>query len=280
MNRPRPSRQPRTDRQRGRSAHGTVLLAVLLGLFATAYAAAAPSGRAQDGGASGSTRAGVAGKDAVAAGKDLFSRSCSSCHGLNAQGGSQAPSLIGVGTAAVHFQVSTGRMPLTQFGAQAPRKQPKFTPEQIDQLAAYVDSLGGSGPAEPADAFVDRYKDADLARGGQFFRSNCSQCHNTVGEGGALAHGAYAPSLKAATPKQIYEAMQTGPEQMPVFSDGVLTPQDKLAIVKYVTNVSQQGHDEGGHPIGRVGPITEGLVAFIVGIGGLVAFTMWIGSRT
>ena len=49
-------------------------------------------------------------KDAqIAHGKAIFEVTCSSCHGLNAEGGSQGPSLIGVGAASVDFQMGTGR---------------------------------------------------------------------------------------------------------------------------------------------------------------------------
>jgi ubiquinol-cytochrome c reductase cytochrome c subunit len=236
-----------------------------------AYTALAPSGHADE-----STPRSPG--DAVAAGHDLFRRGCSSCHGLNAEGSSQAPSLVGVGAAAVDFQVGTGRMPLASFTSMAVRKQPKYSPAEISELAAYIASLG-PGPAIPSNDLLDKYTSADLARGGEFFRSNCSQCHNVIGEGGALARGASAPALNQATTKQMYEAMLTGPEEMPVFPDTQLTPSQKLAIIRYIVDVNHQGHDEGGHPIGRIGPISEGLVGILVGVGACVAFAMWIGSR-
>ena len=54
-------------------------------------------------------------------GKQLFDTSCVTCHGVNLQGvPDRGPSLIGVGEAAVYFQVSTGRMPAMRGEAQAP----------------------------------------------------------------------------------------------------------------------------------------------------------------
>jgi ubiquinol-cytochrome c reductase cytochrome c subunit len=207
-------------------------------------------------------------------GRQLFLQGCSTCHGLNAEGGTTAPSLIGVGAAAVDFQVGTGRMPLEQHGAQAPQKHPVYTPEQIETLAAYIASLG-PGPAIPTDL---NYQSADTAFGGALFRTNCAQCHNFAGSGGALTFGKYAPSLSDATPKQIYEAMITGPESMPVFGDQQITPAQKLAIINYIRTIKTQPNP-GGAGLGRVGPVSETVVAWLVGIGGLVIVTMWIGSK-
>lgn len=217
-------------------------------------------------------------------GRQLFLEGCSSCHGLNAQGlnadqasgGNGGPNLIGVGAAAVDFQVSTGRMPLAAPEAQAPSKTIQYTPEEIDALAAYVASLG-PGPAIPTEADL-KYEDADLARGGQLFRTNCAQCHNFAGRGGALSNGAYAPSLMDASPKQIYEAMLTGPQQMPVFSDTSITPDEKRDIIKYIESL-KAAPNPGGAALGRLGPVTEGLFIWTAGLGALIAVAVWIGAK-
>jgi ubiquinol-cytochrome c reductase cytochrome c subunit len=212
----------------------------------------------------------------VEAGRALYLQGCSSCHGAAAQGGSDAPSLIGVGAAAVDFQVSTGRMPLKTQGAQAERKQARYTPEQIADLAAYVASLA-PGPAVPGK---DQYTptEPDIAYGGNLFRTNCSSCHNFVGAGGALADGKHAPSLQDATDKEIYEAMLTGPGTMPVFGDKQLTAQDKQDIIAYL-NEMKATPDPGGANLGRSGAVAEGLVAFLAGMTVLAGVAMWIGAR-
>jgi ubiquinol-cytochrome c reductase cytochrome c subunit len=210
---------------------------------------------------------------AVREGRALFLVGCSSCHGLDAQGGNQAPSLIGVGSAAVDFQVGTGRMPLSEPGAQAERKTPLYNETQIRQLGAYIDSLA-PGPQVPT---VD-LADGDLAYGGELFRTNCAQCHQAVGQGGALTNGKHAPALTNATPTQVAEAMRTGPESMPVFSPGQLNDHQVNSIAKYVEFLKTP-NDPGGQHIGHYGPVPEGLVAWLVGIGGLVVATLWIGSR-
>jgi ubiquinol-cytochrome c reductase cytochrome c subunit len=212
----------------------------------------------------------------VDAGKALFLQGCSSCHGMAAQGGTDAPSLIGVGAAAVDFQVSTGRMPLQNQGAQAERKPVRYSSEQISELAAYIASLG-PGPAVPGK---DEYSTsgADMGVGGNLFRTNCSSCHNFVGAGGALADGKFAPSLADATNKQIYEAMLTGPGTMPVFSDKQLTTDEKKDIIAYVQGMKAEP-DPGGANLGRSGAVAEGLVAFLAGIVVLGGVAMWIGAR-
>ncbi len=212
----------------------------------------------------------------VAAGAKLFQTGCSSCHGLGAQGTQSAPTLIGVGAAAADFQLSTGRMPLAGPGAEAPEKAVQYTPEQIAQLAAFVGSLS-PGPAIPTAQDLD-YAGADLALGGQIFRTNCTQCHNFAGAGGALSQGGSAPSLMNATPKEIYEAMLTGPGQMPVFSDQTLTPQDKQAVIKFVESI-RTSPNPGGWSLGSIGPVTEGLFVWIGGILALVAAAVWIGAK-
>jgi ubiquinol-cytochrome c reductase cytochrome c subunit len=212
----------------------------------------------------------------VDAGKALFLQGCSSCHGMAAQGGTDAPSLIGVGAAAVDFQVSTGRMPLQNQGAQAERKPVRYSGEQISELAAYIASLG-PGPAVPG---TDEYatSGADMGLGGNLFRTNCSSCHNFVGAGGALADGKFAPALTDATNKQIYEAMLTGPGTMPVFSDKQLTTDEKKDIIAYVQGMKAEP-DPGGANLGRSGAVAEGLVAFLAGIVVLGGVAMWIGAR-
>jgi ubiquinol-cytochrome c reductase cytochrome c subunit len=212
----------------------------------------------------------------IAAGKALFEDTCSSCHGLDAQGTSQAPSLIGAGAAAVYFQMSTGRMPAKEVGAEEPRKPTTFTQQQIYEIADYVASLGG-GPAIP-DAQQVSTAGADTALGSQLFMANCAQCHGFAGDGGALTYGKFAPALTQSTPTQIYTAMLTGPEAMPVFSDGALSPQAKRDIIAYIVDTRIEPNP-GGFSLGRIGPVTEGLVIFLGGMGFLVLIAMWITAK-
>ena len=212
----------------------------------------------------------------IAQGKSLFESSCSSCHGLDAQGTSQAPSLVGAGAAAVDFQMSTGRMPAKEIGAENDRKPTDFTQQQIFDIAGYVASLGGGPPIPPASAVST--SGADTALGEELFSTNCAQCHGFAGAGGALTYGKTAPSLNAATPTQIYEAMLTGPEAMPVFGDGTITPAQKRDIIAYVTETRTEANP-GGFSLGRTGTVTEGLVAWLGGLGFLVLIAMWLTAK-
>lgn len=227
--------------------------------------------------ASPATATAEASADDISEGGKLFAANCATCHGLDGAGqAGVAPTLIGVGAASVDFQVGTGRMPMQASGPQAPAKQVQFTQDQIDQLAAYVASLA-PGPAVPAAEAYDA-KDADAAQGMQLFRTNCAMCHGSVGGGGALTQGKYAPNLLSTTPKHIYEAMLTGPGSMPVFNEANMTPEDKRDIIAYLDE--QKGAAPGGLALGSIGPVAEGLWGWLVGMGLIVAFTVWIGMRS
>jgi ubiquinol-cytochrome c reductase cytochrome c subunit len=246
------------------SGYAVVVLALaLLGGLYTALAA--PSTKAAD-----PTNQSVA----VKAGRQLYLQGCSTCHGLNNQGGAGGPSLVGVGASAVIFQVESGRMPLARGQAQALRKPVKYDRTQVDQLAAYVQSRGG-GPELPAG----KLDDGELALGGDLFRTNCSSCHNFAGVGGALTRSKFAPPLSAASARVIYAAMQTGPENMPRFSDNQLTPNEKRDITRYVRFVTHENKDPGGAGLGHYGPVPEGLAAFLVGMLLCIIVTLWIGAR-
>ncbi|MFF1303017.1 c-type cytochrome [Streptomyces sp. NPDC058307] len=216
---------------------------------------------------------------AIDEGKKLFAVGCASCHGTGGQGSSDGPSLVGVGAAAVDFQVGTGRMPAQQPGPQVPKKKVIYTQAEIDQLAAYVSSLG-AGPSVPTKAEFGP-DGADIAKGGELFRTNCAQCHNFTGKGGALTHGKFAPDLEGVSPKHIYEAMQTGPQNMPSFPDTTLSEQNKKDIIAYLNAVN--GDDSvspGGLELGGLGPVSEGLFAWIFGLGALIAVAVWVAART
>ncbi len=216
-------------------------------------------------------------------GKELFDTSCVTCHGVNLQGVTdRGPSLIGVGEAAVYFQVSTGRMPAMRGEAQAPQKPPQFDESQIDALGAYVQANGG-GPVVPrsdnGQVASESLIGDDVARGGDLFRLNCASCHNFTGKGGALSSGKYAPELSGAEPAQIYTAMLTGPQNMPKFSDRQLSPDEKRDLVAYV-RMAAQAPDPGGYGLGGLGPTTEGMAIWIIGIVAVVGAALWIGART
>ena len=223
-----------------------------------------------------SAQADDGGQVAIEEGNKLYLTGCSSCHGMQAQGSQNGPTLLGVGAASVHFQVATGRMPLAAPGAQAMAKEPQYSAEETAQLAAYVASLA-PGPAIPTAEQLD-YKNADIAQGGVLFRVNCAQCHQAAGQGGALTYGKYAPSLMEATPQEMYEAMVTGPQSMPVFANSILPVEDKQAIMAYVSEL-QVASNPGGLSLGRLGPVTEGLFLWTAVFAALIGAAIWIGIK-
>jgi ubiquinol-cytochrome c reductase cytochrome c subunit len=259
------ARRRRGGLARRLSAAG-VLLAALASMGGAYAAFATTSGAADD----------VNVQQQVAEGQQLFENSCITCHGSNLQGvENRGPSLIGVGSAAVYFQVSTGRMPLAQQGAEADRKTPKFNDAQTRALAAYIQSVGG-GPMTPSGKL--RGDSAVIADGGELFRLNCAQCHGATGRGAALSAGKKAPNLGQATDLQIYTAMQSGPESMPVFGDNEITPDQKKAIIAYIQTL-KASNDPGGAGIGRIGPVSEAIVIWVGGVGLLMLAILWIGAK-
>jgi len=258
-----------------RRRHPLAALVVLLFALAVTgglYAAFAPADEAK-------ADTSAAQSLAIEEGKKLYATGCASCHGTGGQGTTDGPSLVGVGAAAVDFQVGTGRMPAQSPGAQAPKKPQVYTQAQIDQLAAYVASLG-PGPSIPTE---EQYNPsgADSAAGGELFRTNCAQCHNFTGKGGALTNGKYAPALDGVSDKHIYEAMVTGPQNMPAFPDSVLPEKEKKEIIAYLQDVNgEDTKTPGGYGLGGFGPVAEGLFAWTIVLALLIGVAVWVAART
>jgi len=259
------------SRRTGRRSPLASAALLLIGLLATGGAyAALTAGASAD--ASSTTQVAKLTEE----GEKLFAANCASCHGFHAEGTEDAPSLIGVGAAAVDFQVGTGRMPMAAAGPQAPEKPVQFTDEQVAALASWVASLG-PGPAIPDDRYLG--EEGDLATGAELFRINCAMCHNVAGAGGALTQGKFAPGLMGVSAKHIYEAMITGPQNMPVFNDANITPEDKSAIISYLKYL-ENNPSPGGFDLGGLGPVSEGLFVWIFALGGIVAITVWLTAKS
>ena len=270
----------RLSRHRRGPVAGVVLLLLGLLLTGSLYSAFAPA------------QAGEADTTAaeVEKGRELFLVGCAFCHGKNGEGittlrgNNIGPPLVGVGAAAVDFQVGTGRMPLSQPGAQAGIKAQSYTQEEIDAMAAYVASLG-PGPAIPGEedysvaGLSEEEREEAVTRGGQIFLTNCTACHNFAGAGGAMPSGGIAPSLNDTEARHIYEAMLTGPGQMDTFSNGNISPEEKRDVIAYLYSLREMPN-YGGFNLGGYGPVAEGLIAWLVGIGVLVGFAVWIAAHT
>ena len=245
-----------------------VLVAGALGVAVlTVEASAAPAQPRQ---------AAPSGSDAadVAAGRQLYQLACTTCHGADGEGvEDRGPSLIGVGAASADFYLSTGRMPLDRPRAQAERKRVAYTPVQVRQLVAYVASLGPGPPIPRVDLAA-----GNLAEGNRLYANNCAPCHSSAGAGGALGRAVYAPPLNRATPVQVAEAIRIGPGAMPVFSEQTLDDEQLASVVRYVEYL-RRPNDRGGLGLGHLGPIPEGFVAWVVGLGAMLMAVRWIGTK-
>lgn len=254
---------------RKRRHPAALLVLLLLGLLATGGAYAVTNSM---------TEAQSAEQDEalVEQGRKLFLEGCSSCHAFEGTGTETGPSVIGVGAANVHFQMATGRMPLAAPAVQAPAKPPVYDEQEIAAVAAYVASLA-PGPAIPTAEDLD-ISEADVAEGGELFRANCAQCHQASAKGGALNDGRHAPDLTPVPDDIIFEAMLSGPQNMPVFSDSSLPVEDKQAIISYINSI-REAEAPGGWALGSFGPVTEGLFFWVVAIPAAIACAVWIGAK-
>jgi ubiquinol-cytochrome c reductase cytochrome c subunit len=223
-------------------------------------------------GVGGRTAAATQPAGQAARGRELYQQACASCHGQRGEGTQRGPSLIGVGAASAHYYLSTGRMPIAEEERSPSRGEPAFGQADIDALVGYVAALGGGPPIPIVDPAAGR-----LAEGQRLYQDNCAACHSATGTGGALTSGQVAPSLGPSTPVQVAEAIRVGPGAMPTFDPEILDDRQVDSIAGYVREL-QRGGDPGGHGLGRVGPVTEGLVAWVVGLGLLVLVIRRLGK--
>ena len=220
----------------------------------------------------------------IQAGETLFNLHCSACHGIGGVG-AKGPPLLNVGPAAVDFFLSTGRMPLSSPNQEPVSGPPFFNKDQIANIVAYVNYVdilhGTPGPGIPdvtPPCGVQTPDCPTLSEGNTLFLLNCAQCHDASGAGGMLSHGYVVPSLRQATPTQVAEAIRVGPRPMPNFGPGQFTNQQVSAIADYVRYMSTSP-DPGGLGIAHFGPVPEGFVAVIFGLGLLLLISRFIGNR-
>lgn len=207
------------------------------------------------------------------AGRDLYLKSCAACHGPTGNGTAEGPSLTDAGAASADFMLRTGRMPYSPPGDPTTGGTPAFTEAEIQELVAYVASLG-HGPGVP-DVVTSA---ADIPAGRVLYNANCAQCHGPSGAGDAIGGGIIAPSLLQSDPRTVVEAMRTGPNVMPVFPPGAIDDQGAAAIAAYVAYL-QHAPSPGGIQPPLVGPVAEGFVAVVVGLGSLILIVRLIVPR-
>lgn len=259
------------------------MLVVVLRAPAGATSAGATSAAATSVASASDTAAQGTGTTAVAPedearrreGEALYLASCVSCHAAGGAGSDDGPALVAAGEASADFYLRTGRMPMAAPAPQPPDKRPAYTDAEIEALVTYVGSLcqvkNYPCPEVPP---VDQSR-GDLAEGGELFLANCAPCHNSIGVGGALSTGNVAPSLQQTKPTQVGEAIRIGPGQMPQFGPDVLSDEQVDSIVRYVEYLHEPD-SPGGLSLGYVGPVAEGFVALLLGLGALLLSIRWI----
>jgi ubiquinol-cytochrome c reductase cytochrome c subunit len=220
-------------------------------------------------------------------GRQLYLQSCASCHGPDPNGPSEystVPSLKDVGgAAAVDWAVRTGRMPFESTkGPAIARGKSRFNEQDTRALAAYVGRATG-------DALIPEVNQnqGNVAEGRALYSQACAACHGMNGAGSALGGENIAPSMLGVSQEDIAEAIKIGPGQMP--PGGGLpnyTPTDTQSIARvndvaaYVEALNRDRFNRGGAPIGGKGPVPEGFVAWVIGLGLLILGIRWLGSRT
>lgn len=210
-------------------------------------------------------------------GQDVYGQSCALCHGERGLGQGGVPGVAGSGPAAIDFYLSTGRMPLESVDERVRHRDQIVTDEEREALIAYIPTLavGDVGPDIPE---VGDPQNANLARGLELFTSNCAACHGPTAAGIAVGQRDVSSNLDVATPLEIAEAIRIGPGVMPVFGEDVVPQEDLEAIVAWVLDLRQRAAP-GGAQIGRSGPVSEGFVAWFVGLGLLTIVMYLLGER-
>ncbi len=226
----------------------------------------------------------VAASASAANGRQLYLENCVWCHGNRlegvaptaggtAPGGGAAagPPLRGVGEIAADFYLRTGYMPIRDPEDQPKRKESPFSDDEIRALVRYISRSGGF-----ATPRVDPRR-GRTSTGLKLFVEHCAGCHQVVGAGG-LVTGGEAVSLEHATPEQIAQAVRVGPYLMPRFSEHEISDRELDSLVRYVL-YTHNPDDRGGWSLEHVGPLPEGIVAWLLAGSVLLVVARVIGER-
>jgi ubiquinol-cytochrome c reductase cytochrome c subunit len=245
------------------------IVAIVAIIAAAAFALHLDGSSTRGGNASTGDRPGTMVDDAaVDEGQALYLQSCASCHGPAAQGTARGPALTDVGLASWDFMLRTGRMPAAAPDEAEQPREPPLSEEQIASLLAFAATIVEAGPEIPR-VVVDA---ALLPEGWETYIQDCAACHAATGAGDAVGAGFIAPSLLEADPRTVAEAVLIGPGAMPAFP----FLEDRLdALATYVDHL-QRTPPRGGISLGGLGPVAEGFVAVVLGLGILVLITRWV----
>lgn len=211
---------------------------------------------------------------AMERGGRIYAASCAECHGPGGEGTPRGPSLLSVGTASAGWWISTGRMPIDDPFEEPTRRPSPFSPEEIRDLVLFVAALSPGGLDTPA---IDPAR-GRVQRGLEIWAANCMACHGPGGQGNSVGGGQVASPLGPVTPTQVAQATRIGPRAMPPFGEEIISPDDLNDLIAYTEHLRAMD-DPGGLPLGRVGPVAEGLIAWVVGMGLLLIVARLTGKR-
>ena len=218
-------------------------------------------------------------------GAQLFAGNCSTCHGPRGEGvlppnythgangvaRGAGPPLTGVGTLAADFYLRTGYMPLGDPHHQPEARRGLWSKREIRALSAFINTLGHGPPIPHPNPAA-----GSVAAGRELFTEHCAGCHQVAAEGG-MAPGARMPPLQHVPPVEIAEAVRIGPYAMPQFTSKDISDSEVNSIIAYVKTVNR--HDQGGWGIGHIGPVSEGMVTWLIAAVVLVMTCVLIGTR-
>lgn len=204
-------------------------------------------------------------------GSFLYLRDCGVCHGVEGEGTPRGQSLKNIGPAEADYSMSTGRMPIEKPDPERRRKASRYS---AAERTAIVDHMRPFIAAQPDIPEVD-VAAGNRGEGLELYLALCAACHQWAGEGGALLGDIESPPLDKSTPLQVAEAVRSGPLNMPAF---VLSDEEVDSIAAYVEYLKKP-EDRGGSGLWHFGPLPEGAVAWVVGLGVVLVACRWIGTR-
>ncbi|HZD05897.1 MAG TPA: c-type cytochrome, partial [Longimicrobiales bacterium] len=196
----------------------------------------------------------------AADGSAVFAQQCARCHGNQGEGALEGPSLHALldtqeAVAGVAGIVRSGYGEMPAFADE-------LSEAQIQAVADYVISQFGTS--------------GDVPEGGALYRLNCAGCHGAATRGGALIYSDHnAPHLLDAPTPDVAAAVRSGPGTMPAFNEGALTDAQLASISAYVA-VLESPPRPGGVEVRYHGPVTEGFIAIVGGLGAAIAAALWM----
>ena len=105
-------------------------------------------------------------------------------------------------------------------------------------------------------------------------------CHNFAGTGGALTRGKYAPDARGRhEPSTSTRRWSPARSRCRCSTTSNITPESKQDVIAYLDEPRSETNP-GGPDLGALGPVTEGLFAWVFGLGILIGCAVWLGAKS